>query len=141
MSLNLLAIQDEITAKLREIPQDVYETSAPDDSKLKFDPNGNILPYVVLEFSDMQEIGLGNGIVGSKYNLMQSYVIASCIGPTERSTRQVADVVRNKLTGFIPADAGELRLAVGSKVFTLQDVRPNRYTTEVAFIFTANTVW
>jgi hypothetical protein len=141
MSLNLLAIQDEIVAKLKEIPQDVYETSAPDDSKLKFDANGNILPYVVLEFSDMQELGLGNGITGAKYNTMQSYIIASCIGPTERSSRQVADVVRNKLTGFKPDDAGELRLAVGSRVFTIQDVRPNRYTAEVAFTFIANTVW
>jgi hypothetical protein len=72
---------------------------------------------------------------------MQSYIIASCIGPTERSSRQVADVVRNKLTGFKPNDAGELRLAVGSRVFTIQDVRPNRYTAEVAFTFIANTVW
>jgi hypothetical protein len=141
MSLNLLDIQDEIIEKLKEIPQDVYETSAPDDSKLKFDPSGNILPYVVVEFSDMQELGVGNGITSSKYNPMQSYIIVSCIGPTERSTRQVADVVRNKLTGFIPEDAGELRLAVGSRVATLQDTRPNRYSSEVAFVFIANTVW
>jgi hypothetical protein len=141
MSLNLLNIQDQIAQKLREIPQDVYETSAPDDSKLTFDANGNILPYAVIEFSDLQELGLGNGIIGARYNTMQSYIIVSCIGPTERSSRQVADVVRNKLTGFKPTDAGELRLAVGSRVFTIQDVRPNRYTAEVAFTFIANTVW
>jgi hypothetical protein len=141
MSLNLLNIQDQITEKLNEIPQDVYETSAPEDSKLRFDTNNNILPYVVIEFSDLQEFGTGNGITGAKYNTMQSYVIVSCIGPTERSARQVADVVRNKLTGFTPIDAGELRLAVGSRVFTIQDLRPNRYTAEVAFTFIANTVW
>lgn len=141
MSLSLLAVQDEITAKLKEISQDVYETSAPDDSKLRFDSDGNILPYVVIEFSDMYESAVSGGILSSKYNVGEAYLVISCIGPTQRSARQVADVVREKLAGFIPADSGELRIAGGSRYFTSQDTRPNRYVAEVAFTHSVNTVW
>ncbi len=141
MSLNLLAVHDQITAKLSEIPQAVYEIAAPDDSKLAFDSNGMILPYVVVEFSDMYEAVGAGGILSSKYDVGESFATVSCIGPTQRSARQVADVVRNKLTGFIPEDAGELRLFGGSRYFATQDAKPNRYVAEVSFSFMVNTVW
>lgn len=141
MSLNLLAVQDQITAKLREIPQDVYETSAPDDSKLRFDASGMILPYAVIEFADMYEGGYAKSILGAQYHVGESFIIVSCVGPTERSSRQVADLVRQKLTGFIPEDAGELRFAGGNRYFTAQDAKPNRYVSEVSFTFPVNTIW
>jgi len=141
MSLNLLAVQDQITTKLRELSQDVYETSAPDDSRLKFDSNGTILPYIVIEFSDMYESGAAKGILSAQYNIAESFIIVSCIGPTERSVRQVADLVRGKLTGFIPEDAGELKFSGGNRYYAGQDSRPNRYVAEVSFTFAVNTVW
>lgn len=141
MSLNLLAVQDEIAAKLRELPQDVYETSAPEDTKLKFDTNGMILPYIVVEFSDMYDAATGSGILSSRYDIKTSYVIISCIAPTERSSRQVAQVVRDKLTGFKPADAGEMNLTGGGLAYTIADSKPNRFISEIAFTFLVNTVW
>lgn len=141
MSLNLLAVQDEITAKLRELPQDVYETTAPDDARLRFDANGMILPYIVVEFADMYDSPLAAGIVSNKYDVKTSYIVVSCVGPTERSARQVADVVRNKLTGFAPADAGEMSLAGGGLSYTVADSKPNRYVSELGFTFPVNTVW
>lgn len=141
MSLNLLAVQDQITAKLRELSQDVYETAAPDDSRLKFDSNGTILPYIVIEFSDMYESGATKGILSAQYNVAESFIIVSCIGPTERSVRQVADLVRQKLTGFAPEDAGELKFSGGNRYYAGQDSRPNRYVAEVSFVFSVNTVW
>lgn len=141
MSLDLLSVHDSIATKLREIPQDVYETTAPDDSKLKFDPNGMVLPYVVVEFSDMYDNGTSNGIISSKYNVGDAYVIVSCVGPTERSARQVADVVRDKLTGFTPVNAGEMRLMGRSIFFTAKDSKPNRFVSEVSFTLPVNTVW
>jgi hypothetical protein len=141
MSLNLLAVQDDITAKLRELPQDVYETSAPDDSKLKFDTNGMVLPYIVIEFADMYDSPDAAGIISTKYNLKTSYVVVSCVAPTERSARQVADVVRSKLTGYSPADAGEMSLAGGGLSYTVADSKPNRFVSELGFTFPVNTVW
>jgi hypothetical protein len=141
MSLDLLAVQDQIITKLKELPQDVYETSTPDDSKLNFDSSGNILPYIVVEFSDMEDAPGAGGILSSKYNVGMSYIIVSCIGPTERSSRQVAGVVREKLTGFNPTDAGELRTAGGGVSYTSQTSKVNRFVSELAFTFPVNTVW
>lgn len=140
MSLNLLAVHDQITAKLRELPQDVYETSAPDDSKLRFDANGMILPYIVVSYSDMYEGIDSKGIISARYDLGVSYADILCVGPTERSTRQVADLVRDKLTGFIPTDAGELRFAGGARYASV-DPKPNRYESELSFTFPVNLVW
>ena len=141
MSLNLLAVQDSIVTKLNELAQDVYETTAPDDSKLKFDANGMVLPYIVVEFADMYDNPTASGIVSTKYDVKTSYIVVSCVGPTERSSRQVAQVVRDKLTGYSPADAGELTLAGGGFSYTVADIKPNRYVAEIGFTFPVNTIW
>jgi hypothetical protein len=141
MSLNLLAVQDNITAKLRELPQDVYETAVPDDSKLRFDSNGMILPYIVIEYSDMYEMPTANGILSTRLDTKMSYVIVSCVGPTERSARQVANLVRDKLTGYIPVDAGEMKLSGGGISYTQPESKLNRYMNELAFTFPVNIVW
>jgi hypothetical protein len=140
MTLNLLAVQDQITAKLRELAQDVYETSAPDDSKLRFDESGNLLPYIVVQYSDMYP-GNGNGIIGARYDSGQSYALITCVSANQRASRQVADLVRDKLTGFTPTDGGELRFAGGSIDYANPDAKPNRYVTEVGFTFAVNTAW
>ena len=142
MSLNLLAVQDEIAAQLRDsIPQDVYETSPPEDAKLRFDSSKMILPYVVIQYSDMYPNGLTGGIIGNRYDVAESYIIISCVGPTERSARQVAGMVRSALTGFKPADAGELRFTGGARDFETQDNKANRFVVDIAFTFPVNTVW
>jgi hypothetical protein len=141
MALELLTTQDSIVARLNELAQDVYETSVPDDSKLRFDTSGMILPYIVIEFSDMYESPNGNGIVSSRYDTKLSYVIVSCVGPTERSVRQVAELVRDKLTGYIPTNAGEMKLTGGGVSFGRVESKPNRYINELAFTFPVNIVW
>lgn len=140
MSLNLLAVQDQIADKLRELAQDVYETTPPEDAKLRFDATGNILPYIVIEFSDMYESALGNGILSTVYDVKSSSIIVSCVAPTERAARQVAGLVREKLTGFKPDDAGELKLEAGA-TYTAAEPKAKRYVSELAFSFPVNTVW
>jgi hypothetical protein len=140
MSLNLLAVQDQITEKLRELAQDVYETSAPDDSKLRFDDAGNLLPYIVVQYSDMYP-GISNGITGARYDMGTSYALITCVSSNQRAARQVADLVRDKLTGFIPDDGGELRFAGGAVDYANPDAKPNRYVAEVGFTFAVNTAW
>jgi len=141
MSLNLIAVHDQITAKLRELPQDVYETAAPDDSKLKFDSSGRMLPYIVVQYSDMYPTGTGNSITGAKYDAAQSYALISCVSDTERAARQVADAVKNKIVGFQPTDAGELRFEGGAISYASPEGKSRRYVSEVGFLFQVNTVW
>ena len=141
MSLNLLAVQDQITAKLRELSQDVYETAAPDDSKLKFDAAGNLLPYIVVQYSDMYPTSIGNGILGAKYDAAESYFLVVCIADSERAPRQISDLVKNKLVGFQPYDAGEIRFAGGAVDYANVETKPNRYVLDLGFLLQVNTVW
>lgn len=141
MSLNLIAVHDQITAKLRELPQDVYETAAPDDSKLRFDSSGRMLPYIVLQYSDMYPTGVGNSILGAKYDAAQSYLLVTCVSETERAARQVADSVKNKIVGFQPTDGGEIRFEGGSIAYASAEGKAKRYVSEIGFLFQVNTVW
>lgn len=139
MGLSLLPIQDEIVAELKELPQTVYENGVPDDAALEYS-NGTMLPFIVPFFGGYARSSDGRGIISSRQDLGESYCIVQCVGPNERSSRQVADLVRGKLTGFIPADAGELKPAGNSRV-VLPDFssRPGKYITEVTFRYAVNT--
>jgi hypothetical protein len=141
MSLDLLAVQDQIVTRLETMAQDIYVTGVPEDSKVQHGPNGLFLPYVVALFSDMKESASGNGITSVRHNPGISYCVIQTYAPTERAARQVSNIVRDKLTGFKPTDAGELRLAGGKTYSTVEDrAVPKKYVSEVAFMFIVNTV-
>ena len=136
---NLLSIQDEITTKLKELPQDVYETTVPDDAKVRHGANGLFLPYIVAVYADAQESATGQGIISVRYNSGVSFCAIECVAPTERAARQVADLVRDKLLGFMPTGAGELR-PIGGQSYISNETNavPKKYISEVAFRFTIN---
>lgn len=141
MSLDLIAVQDQITTQLETMAQDVYITAVPDDSKVKHGANGLFLPYVVVLYADIKEASSGNGITSVRHNPGISYCVAQAHAPTERAARQVANIVRDKLTGFTPTDAGELRLSGGRTYATVENnAVPKKYISEVAFTFIVNTV-
>jgi hypothetical protein len=142
MSLNLLAVHDQITNKLKELPQDVYDTAVPEDVKITHGGSKLFLPYIVAFYGDMAESSRGKGITSVRNNAGVSYAIVRCIAPTERAARQVADLVRDKLVGFQPTDAGELRLTAGGRTYTNTDGNgaPERFVTEIPFTFIVNTV-
>ena len=138
MALSLVPVQDQITTKLKELPQDVYENGVPSDSQLRFD-NGMMLPYIAPFYGSYAQAADGRGIVSTRYDLGESYCIVECVGPNERSARLVADAVRDKLTGFIPEDAGELRpVSRMSTVIPDYTSSPPRYIVEVAFRYAVN---
>lgn len=140
MSLSLLPVQDAITAKLRELPQDVYETTAPEDTKLRMDANGVLLPYIVVTYADMYDTIDSKGVISTRYDVKVSYADVYCMGPTERSARQLAELVRDKLIGFTPNNAGELRIDGGVSYATV-DSKTNRYMSQLSFAYPVNTVW
>ena len=143
MSLDILAVHDQITAKLRsEISQDVYETAVPEDVKISHGATGLFNPYVVITYGDMVEASGSAGIISTRYNMGNSYCIISCVGPTERSSRQVANLVRDALVGFAATDSGEMRLAGGRNYIASEsNAGPNKYVADLNFIFPVNTVW
>jgi hypothetical protein len=139
MGLSLIPIQDEIVLKLKELPQSVYENGVPDDAKLVYS-NGTMLPFIVPFFGGYAQAIDGRGITSVRQDLGESWVVIQCVGPTERSARQVADLVRDKLIGFTPNDAGELRPTGQSRLLTPDfSSRPAKYISEVIFRYPVNT--
>jgi hypothetical protein len=139
MGLSLIPIEDEIIEKLKELPQAVYENGVPDDANLQYS-NGTMLPFIVPFFGGYSRALDGHGITSSRQDLGESYVIIQCVGPTERSSRQVADIVRDKITGFKPNDAGEM-IPSGSSRYVTPDFssRPAKYISEATFRYAVNT--
>jgi hypothetical protein len=121
--------------------QDIYVTAVPDESKVAHGASGLFLPYVVVMYADMKEAVSGNGITSVRHNPGMSYCVVQSYAPTERAARQVANIVRDKLTGFKPTDAGEMRLSGGRTYSTVESrAVPKKYISEVAFTFVVNTV-
>lgn len=139
MTLSLLPTQDEITLKLKELPQTVYENTAPTDDLLEYS-GGQMLPFIVPVYGGYSRAIVGRGITSVRHDLGESFVSVACVGPTERSARQVADLVLNKLTGFKPVNASELTPApnTGSLVFD-NSIKPIKYISELTFMFYVNT--
>lgn len=141
MSLDLLSVQDQIVTQLETMAQDIYITAVPDDSKVQNGPNGLFLPYVVVLFADIKEAASGNGITSVRHNPGISYCVVQGHAPTEKAARQVSNIIRDKLTGFKPIDAGELRLSGGRTYTSVENnAVPKKYISEVAFTFIVNTV-
>lgn len=142
MSLNLLAVQDQITNKLKELNQDVYDTAVPENVKIAHGGNKLFLPYIVVSYGDMAESARGRGITSVRHNVGISYAVVKCVAPTERAAREVAGLVRDKLLGFKPTDAGEMRLTPGGRNYVDADGNgsPERYVAEIPFVYIVNTV-
>ena len=142
MALSMLPIQDEITTKVKELAQTVYDNGVPEDSSLEYTTDGVMLPFIVLRFAGFVQSGAERGITGPRQDLGRSYIEAVCVGPNERTVRQVADLVVDKLTGFQPTDGGLLTPESTGKPYVVYDSnsRPVKYVSEVGFTFAVNTV-
>ena len=139
--MSLITVQDAIVTQLNTLAQDVYDGVVPEDTKLKFDSAGNLLPYVVVEHAGVTAMTTGMPISGVADASGESSVSILCIGPTQRSSRQVAALVREKLTGFQPAGSGQLRPISAPYTYVSGNMNPTRYVTEIVFSFSLNTVW
>jgi len=139
MSMSILPVQDQIVTKLKELPQTVYENGVPDDANLEY-ANGLMLPFTVPFFGGYARSLDARGIVSVRQDLGESFVIVQCVGPTERSSRQVADLVRDKLAGYQPNDAGPL-MPINNSRFLTPDMssKPVKYIAEVTFRYAVNT--
>ena len=137
--MTLLNIQDAIVVKLKELAQDVYDDGVPEETKLRFSTDGIMLPYIIVEHAGLTVDSMP--ISGVKGASGQSSVSVLCIGPNQRSSRQVAGLVREKLTGFKTTGSGELTPNLAPYTYVDGNARPIRYVTEVSFDFATDTVW
>ena len=139
--MSLLDVQDTIVAELRTLAQTVYDDGVPEDTRLVFDPSGLLLPYIVVEHSGSTLATDGQPITGVKDGSAEASISVMCVGPTQRSSRQVAELVRQKLTGFNGSEFGELKPVSAPYTYIDGRTQPVRYVSEIVFGFVLNSVW
>lgn len=139
--MSLLDIQDAIVTELKTLAQDVYDDGVPEETKLRFSTDGIMLPYIIVEHAGVIPSPDGMPIAGVAGASGRSSVTVLCIGPNQRSSRQVAGLVREKLTGFKVTTSGELTPALAPYTYIDGNARPIRYVTEISFDFITDTVW
>ena len=140
--MTLLQVQDAIVTQLRNnLAQDIYDNGVPEDAKLRFDANKNLLPYVVVEHAGINSIDLSMPITGVKDASGESACSVLCIAPTQRASRQIAELVRANLIGFQAAGSGELKPITSPFTYVNAEAKPIRYISELVFTFSLNTVW
>lgn len=140
MSLDFRPTRKEIVARLRELPQDLYESVVPDDSELRTS-GGIILPYNVIMWTNPILVTRGRGIVGVRKDLFSMTCTVHSISPNYESAVDTHAGVFDKLTGFQPINASELRPWGGFSTDTSTDkAKPTKYIHSQGFSMYVNTI-
>lgn len=140
MPLSSVPSEDDIVAKLREIPGvDVIEGEYTEDSwKPTVDQATKLFkPYLLVKFNGGFP-AYDNGIVGPELDTQRASFSVFVVSPGDRATRAIRDQVRVKmLTNFRPTDSSQLTPA-GSYSFIDADLGYHRYVHNVGFTYKTN---
>lgn len=120
MALNLVEVQDAVFKAFDDaIPQPLYEQAIPDADTVR-KVNGQIVPYVALQFGDLQEVASGRGFTGVRTNTYDLPVYIQVCGADPGVTRKVASgSVLSALLGLKFPWTGELRKRPGGGMWPL----------------------
>lgn len=120
MALNLVEVQEEIFEILKDtIPQPLYEQAIPDSNTVR-KVNGQILPYVALQFGDLQFVSSGQGFAGVRYDDydLPIYIQVCAADPTV-ARRIASGNVLSALLGKQVTATGQLRKRPGGGMFPI----------------------
>lgn len=140
MTLSQVAGEDDIVAKLKEIPGvDVMEGEYVSDSYIPVvDPVTKLFkPYILVTFDPPNET-FDNGIADPAWDTQRGQIAVFVVSPDDRLTRVLRDQVRQKLLiSFRPTDASFLR-GKGGYRFVDPDLGFHRYVQVLYFRYTFN---
>jgi hypothetical protein len=125
--------ENAIVARVQGVTPRVFVSEVPDSTPTP------AFPYVTLFFGGPIRAGTDHHITSSRNDTMVAYGTAQVQSLTDASARDVADVVRNALSGFIPPNCGELIIEGGLSYSNgTNAVPPTKYYREVGFTFRTN---
>lgn len=140
MALDFRPTRKEVVAKLRELPQDLYEGVVPDNEELRTS-GGIILPYNVIMWTNPILVSRGRGITGVRQDMYSMTCTVHSISPNYNASVDAHAEVFNKLTGFQPINASELRPWGGFSTDTSTDkAKPTKYIHSQGFSMYVNTI-
>lgn len=140
--MSQLAVEDQIIARVKSIPHvDVYEGPMSDEkfASLLTDST-QIKPFITLSFGGLIDPRKNvNGIVGAKAKSYDTTFIVRCVGTTDRISRQVRDLVKAKVLGFVPTNCSEIDMALFGGTGEVSSLgNPTRYASVQAYRFLLN---
>lgn len=140
--MSYLAVQDEIVDLLKTIPHvDFYEGNISDEDFATLVANSDSLkPFVTIAFGGMIDPRRNvNGITGAKAHSHDTTIVVRCVGSTDRISRQVWQLVWDKLIGYMPVNCGEIRAALYGGTGQVSSLgNPTRYASVQAFTLLVN---
>ena len=135
--------QEHILERLRatDIPN-VFEVGVPPGLILPT-RQGYHLPYLLVSFGGLSPVAMRNqGIESSKWDLKWTNVAIECVGASQRDTRRVSAIVRERLEGYIPDPSWSELTETLSGDYAVKvpeyDLWPVRYATGIVFNGYAN---
>lgn len=140
--MSYLAVQDEIVGVLKTIPHvDIYEGNLSDEDFATLIANSDSLrPFITIQFGGMIDPRRSvNGITGAKAHSHDATIVVRCVGSTDRISRQVWQLVWDKLIGYMPVNCGEIRAALYGGTGQVSSLgNPTRYASVQAFTLLVN---
>jgi hypothetical protein len=140
--VSYLSVQDEIVGVVKTIPHvDVYEGNLSDEDFATLVANSDALkPFITISFGGMIDPRRNvNGITGAKAHSHDVTIVVRCVGSTDRMSRQVWQLVWDKLIGYMPANCSEIRAALYGGTGQISSLgNPTRYASVQAFTMLIN---
>lgn len=120
VALNLVEVQDLIFSTLESaIPQPLVEQGIPDADTVRKE-NGLIVPYVALQFGDLQDVVSGRGFTGVRTNNYDLPVYIQVCAADPTVARKIANgPVLNAMLGATFPWTGELRKRPGGGMWPI----------------------
>lgn len=140
--MSYLVVQDEIVDVLKTIPHvDIHEGNISDEDFATLVANSDALrPFITIQFGGMIDPRRRvNGITGAKAHSHDVTIVVRCVGSTDRISRQVWQLVWDKLIGYMPVNCGEIRAALYGGTGQVSSLgNPTRYAAVQAFTLLVN---
>jgi len=119
MSYSLDDIQDAAIQFLRDnIPQPVYEDYIPNTKTLRRDPSGNVRPYVVVQFGDLQP-QYSYAMTGPQDDDYGLPIYVQSISSDAATSRKISNLVVRRFLGWTTPWGGNVRKKAGFQYFTV----------------------
>lgn len=139
--LNLVAVQDSITAHVRaEFPAyEVYEDYILNDEELQKVDN-RVKPYIVLSWDGLSRSNRGSSFSGVRFDEYYSGFSVGVIAPAPKQCRRAMNIIFDKLVGYSPDGVGYLTPSgsFGAFVVSERNGVPHLYMSMADFTFPMN---
>lgn len=133
MALNVVGVVDAVMAHVRsELPYDVFEQGVPDVDTIRRLPNGQIRPYVAVQFGSPRAKARGRGFAGVRYDEYELPVYVQVVAGDASVTRNIGlGLVLDALLGFSTDWSSQMVQRSGGSVYAMSQANE---ATE-AFVF------